>query len=145
MNQSEERSRNYGEKRPLTDVSESKSVLSKKARGSGDGEVRLAANVKRKSFDDFCLNFECLFAVSYRLDWLSMANESMNRSERSRSRGEKRPSTDVSELSKKARGSGLGRMKETKLAACCPKMSTVDKLEATKVKVRVIIWKLIRY
>ncbi|GJW54552.1 hypothetical protein Tco_0098637 [Tanacetum coccineum] len=40
---------------------------------------------------------------------------------------------------------GLGRMKETKLAACCPKMSIADKLEVTKVKVRVIVWKLIRY
>ncbi|GKE55389.1 hypothetical protein Tco_1494574 [Tanacetum coccineum] len=29
---------------------------------------------------------------------------------------------------------GLGRMKETNLAACCPKMSIGEKLEVTKVK-----------
>ncbi|GKF26042.1 hypothetical protein Tco_0081936, partial [Tanacetum coccineum] len=47
MNRSEELFRSCGEKRPSTDVSGNQSELSKKARGSGDGEVRLAANVKK--------------------------------------------------------------------------------------------------
>nr|GFA43339.1 hypothetical protein [Tanacetum cinerariifolium] len=126
MNQSEERSRNYGEKRPLTDVSESESVLSKKARGSGDGEVRLAANVKRKSFDDFCLNFECQLPSRLVID-----GERVNESVRGALEKSRRKAT-VNGRVRVVKEGERKRMKETKLAACCPKMSTVDKLEATK-------------
>nr|GEW67001.1 putative bromo adjacent homology (BAH) domain protein [Tanacetum cinerariifolium] len=133
-NRSEERFRSCGGKRPLTAISESESELSKKARGSGDGEVWLAANVKKVA--------EMLLVLATMVEM----------------RGGRKASSIEVEMMIEARRKlveiceefgpkdvfendvfgiivddlGLGRMKETKLAACCPKMSIVDKLEATK-------------
>nr|GEZ56632.1 hypothetical protein [Tanacetum cinerariifolium] len=135
-NRSEERFWSCGGKRPLTAISESKSELSKKARGSGDSEVWLAANVKKVA--------EILLVLATMVEM----------------RGGRKASSVEVEMMIEARRKlveiceefgpkdvfendvfgiivddlGLGRMKETKLAACCPKMSIVDKLEATKME-----------
>ncbi|GKA65570.1 hypothetical protein Tco_0765277 [Tanacetum coccineum] len=109
-----------GEKRPSTDGHESESELSKKARGSGDGEVRLASNVKKVA--------EILLVLATMVEMRG---------------GWKATSVEV-EMMIEARRKlvGLGRMKETKLAACCPKMSIGEKLKVTKVKVRVTFWSM---
>nr|GEX39263.1 putative bromo adjacent homology (BAH) domain protein [Tanacetum cinerariifolium] len=130
-NRSEERFRSCGGKRPLTTISESESELSKKARGSGGSEVRLAANVKKVA--------EILLVLATMVEMrVSMANELTNRSEeRFRSCGGKRPLTAISEseseLSKKARGSGDS---EVRLAANVKKVAEILLVLATMVEMR---------
>ncbi|GKD38358.1 hypothetical protein Tco_1258565 [Tanacetum coccineum] len=146
-NRSAEPFRSCGKKRTSTDVSESESESSKKERRSGDVEVRLEANMKKVA--------KILLVLAIMVEM----------------RGGRKASSVEVEMMIEARRKlveiceefgpkdvfkndvfgiiiddlGLGRMKETKLVACCPKMSIADKLEVMKVKVRVIVWKLIRY
>ncbi|GKA00657.1 hypothetical protein Tco_0673322 [Tanacetum coccineum] len=81
--------------------------MSKKARGSGDDEVRLATNVKKVA--------EVLLVLATMVEMRG---------------GRKATSVEVEMMIEAQR-----KMKETNLAACCPKMSIGEKLEVTKVKV----------
>ncbi|GKE05971.1 hypothetical protein Tco_1397989, partial [Tanacetum coccineum] len=96
-NRSEERFRSCGEKKPLTTVSECESELSKKARGSGDGEatsveVEMMIEARRKLVE-ICEEFGPKDVFGNDVFGII-----------------------VDDL-------GLGRMKEKTLAACFPKMS----------------------
>lgn len=144
-NHSAEPFRSLGEKRPLTDELESERESSKKARESGNGEVRLAANVKKVA--EILLVLATMVEMRCGRKATSVEVEMMIEARRKlveicEEFGPKDVFDNdvfgiiVDDL-------GLGRMKETKLAACCPKMSIGAKLEVTKVKVRVTFWQLI--
>nr|GEW36605.1 putative bromo adjacent homology (BAH) domain protein [Tanacetum cinerariifolium] len=133
-NRSEERFRSCGGKRPLTAISESESELSKKARGNGDSEVRLAANVKKVA--KILLVLATMVEMRGGRKASSVEVEMMIEARRKLVEiCEEFGPKDVFEndvFGIIVDDLGLGRMKETKLAACCPKMSIIDKLEATK-------------
>ncbi|GJV92027.1 hypothetical protein Tco_1539840 [Tanacetum coccineum] len=112
------------------------SQLSKKARGSGDGEVRLAANVKKVA--EILLVLATMVEMRDGRKATSVEVEMMIEA--------RRKLVEICEEfgPKDVFGNdvfgiivddlGLGRMKETKLAACFPKMSIGEKLDVTKVK-----------
>nr|GEY68930.1 hypothetical protein [Tanacetum cinerariifolium] len=131
VNRSEERSRSRGEKRPLTGVSESESELSKKDRGSGDEEVRLAANVKKVA--EILLVLATM--VEMRGGRKASSIEVKMMIEARRKLVEICEVFGPKDVFEKEMKYIRGRMKEKKLVACCPKMLIGEKLEVTKVKV----------
>ncbi|GJW54551.1 hypothetical protein Tco_0098636 [Tanacetum coccineum] len=113
------------------DRHESESELSKKARGSGDGEVRLAANVKKVA--EILLVFATMVEMRGRRKATSVEVEMMIEAQRKMVEiCEEFGQKDVFEndvFGIIVDDLGLGRMKETKFAACCPKRMDDDKFD----------------
>ncbi|GJW49448.1 hypothetical protein Tco_0090799 [Tanacetum coccineum] len=112
--------RSHQKNRTRGRIRKRKRSLSKKARGSGDGEVRLAANVKKVA--------KILLVLATMVEM----------------RGGRKASSVEAEMMIEARRKQVeiceefgpkDVFEETNLAACCPKMSIGEKLEVTKVKV----------